>query len=111
MKIVAVLSCPTGLASVFIAEAALKKAARNRGVQIKIETRSSLGVENEITVFDLYSSHIGIITKGIDLSEKKWIESKPLIEVDLRDIPLNKESIIDEAVNCICKNEFCRIIR
>ncbi|MCD6576409.1 MAG: hypothetical protein J7K66_00160 [Anaerolineaceae bacterium] len=41
MKIIAVTSCPVGMAHTYMAGAALKKAAKKKGVEIKVETQGS----------------------------------------------------------------------
>ena len=46
---VAVTGCPTGIAHTFMAEAALKKAAAQAGVNIRIETNGAAGIENALT--------------------------------------------------------------
>lgn len=49
MRIVAVTTCPTGVAHTYMAAEALKTAAEEQGHWIKVETQGALGVENEIT--------------------------------------------------------------
>ncbi len=46
---VAVTGCPTGIAHTFMAEAALKKAAQQAGVAIRVETNGAAGIENALT--------------------------------------------------------------
>ena len=50
MKILAVTSCPSGVAHTYMAAAAIKKAAIARGHEIKVETQGSIGIENEINM-------------------------------------------------------------
>ena len=45
MKIVAVTSCPTGIAHTYMAAEALEQAARNAGHEIKVETQGAAGAE------------------------------------------------------------------
>ena len=52
-KIVAVTGCPTGIAHTFMAEESLKKAAKELGVEIKVETKVLLVLENELTEKDI----------------------------------------------------------
>ena len=53
MYLVAVCSCPVGIAHTYMAAANLKKAAQKRGIEIKVETQGAQGVEDEITEEDL----------------------------------------------------------
>ena len=48
-KLLAVTSCPTGIAHTYMAAEALEKAAKAADCQIKIETRGSAGAKNVLT--------------------------------------------------------------
>ena len=45
MKIVAVTSCPTGIAHTYMAAEALEQAAKDAGHEIKVETQGAAGAE------------------------------------------------------------------
>ncbi len=47
-KILAVTSCPTGIAHTYMAAEGLEKAAKKLGCSVKIETRGSGGAKNVI---------------------------------------------------------------
>lgn len=47
--LVAVTSCPTGIAHTFMAAEALKKAAAALGHEIRVETQGSVGAKNQLT--------------------------------------------------------------
>ena len=49
MKILAVTACPTGIAHTYMAAEAIEDAAKKMGYEVKVETRGSVGVENELT--------------------------------------------------------------
>ncbi len=59
-KILAVTGCPTGIAHTFMAEEALKTAAQELGVEIKVETNGAAGAENVLTPEDIRDA-IGVI--------------------------------------------------
>jgi fructose-specific phosphotransferase system IIB component len=44
MNIIAVTSCPTGIAHTYMAAAQLEKAAKKLGHSIKVETQGSMGI-------------------------------------------------------------------
>ena len=84
MKIVAVTGCPTGIAHTFMAEEALKKAAKELGVDIKVETRGAVGIENELTSKDIEEA-IGVIV-ACDKDAEVWrFEGKKVLEVPVKD--------------------------
>lgn len=66
--IVAVTACPTGIAHTFMARDALNKAAKELGVEIKIETNGTDGRKNEITEEDLKRA------KGVILAINKSVD-------------------------------------
>lgn len=53
MKLLAVTSCPVGIAHTYIAAEKLNKMAKKMGVDIKVETQGSTGAENIITDEDI----------------------------------------------------------
>ncbi|MCY6959877.1 PTS fructose transporter subunit IIC [Clostridium brassicae] len=53
MKLLAVTSCPVGIAHTYIAAEKLNKMAEKMGVEIKVETQGSTGAENVITEEDI----------------------------------------------------------
>mgnify|MGYP002508252755 CR=1 FL=1 len=48
-KILAVTSCPTGIAHTYMAAEGIEKAAKEKGCYVKIETRGSGGAKNVLT--------------------------------------------------------------
>ena len=53
MKLLAITSCPVGIAHTYIAAQKLNKMAGKMGVEIKVETQGSAGAENVITEQDI----------------------------------------------------------
>ncbi len=79
MKLLAVTSCPTGIAHTYMAAEALQMAAEELGVQIKVETYGSIGVENEITEDDIKEAHAVIIAADTKIDKEKF-EGLPIVE-------------------------------
>ncbi|MEU0967790.1 PTS fructose transporter subunit IIABC [Streptomyces sp. NPDC005917] len=70
LKLLAVTACPTGIAHTYMAAEKLTQAAQSRGVEMKVETQGSIGVENALNDNDV-SSADGVIVaadKDVDLS-------------------------------------------
>ena len=83
-KIVAVTGCPTGIAHTYMAEEALKKAAKELGVEIKVETNGAVGVENELTPQDIEEAVGVIIACDKDARVDRFV-GKRVIEVSVKD--------------------------
>lgn len=60
MKILAITSCPNGIAHTYMAAENLQKAGAKLGVEMKVETQGSIGVENQFTEQDIHEAD-GII--------------------------------------------------
>ena len=53
MKFLAVTACPSGVAHTYMAAEAIQQACEKAGVECKVETQGSIGIENEITAADI----------------------------------------------------------
>ena len=83
-KILAVTGCPTGIAHTFMAEESLKKAAKELGVEIKVETNGAVGVENELTEAEIKDA-IGIIVASDKDVRTYRFAGKQVVEVPVAD--------------------------
>lgn len=70
MKIVAVTSCPNGIAHTYMAQEKLEQAAHELGIDMKVETQGGVGVENQLTAKDIAEADGVIIAadRQVDLS-------------------------------------------
>ncbi|NGM18866.1 PTS transporter subunit EIIC [Roseomonas stagni] len=60
-RIVAITSCPTGIAHTFMAAEGLEGAARALGHTIKVETQGSVGAQNTLTAEDIAAADLVLI--------------------------------------------------
>lgn len=82
-KIIAVTGCPTGIAHTFMAEEALKNAAKDLGVEIKVETNGAAGIENELTKEDIEEAIGVIVASDKDVNVERF-SGKPVVEVSVQ---------------------------
>lgn len=68
--IVAITSCPTGIAHTFMAAEGLEQGAAKLGHTIKVETQGSVGAQNQLTPSDIAAADIVLIAAdtSVDLS-------------------------------------------
>ncbi|KPU26579.1 FruA [Caloranaerobacter sp. TR13] len=97
MKLLAVTSCPTGIAHTYMAAEALQKAAKEMGVSIKVQTVGSIGVENEITNDDIREAHAVIIAADTKVDKSKFQEL-PMIEASVQDAIKDAKNLIERAM-------------
>lgn len=83
-KIVAITSCPVGIAHTYMAAENLEKAGKELGVEVKVETHGSIGVENELTASDIKEA-AGVIIAADTKVDKSRFGGKPLINVGVQD--------------------------
>ena len=84
MKILAITSCPNGIAHTYMAQEKLEQAADELGVSIKVETQGGVGAENILTAQEIQEAE-GIIVaadRQVDLSR---FDGKRLINVNVRE--------------------------
>ncbi len=71
-RIVAVTSCPTGIAHTYMAAEALSQAAKELGHTMKVETMGSVGVENGLTDEDIRQADVVIIAADAKVSTDRF---------------------------------------
>lgn len=97
MRLVAITSCPTGIAHTYMAAEALEKAAKSKGIDIKVETQGSVGVENELSEEDIQRAHAVILATGSTVSKERF-EGKAILEVGVSEAIKDAEAIINMAL-------------
>lgn len=82
MKLLAVTGCPTGIAHTYMAEEALKAAAKQLNCEIKVETNGAIGAENVLTSDDIRNADAIIVAcdKNVDIDR---FNGKCVIEVSV----------------------------
>ena len=73
MYLVAVCSCPVGIAHTYMAAEALEQAAEQAGCRIKVETRGSGGAKNVHTVQEIQEADCVIVAADTDIPMDRYI--------------------------------------
>jgi fructose-like PTS system EIIB component len=94
MHIVAVTSCPTGVAHTYMAAERLERAARKLGHTIKVETQGAMGIENEVTAEDIARAQVALFAAGVPVRGPERFASLPIVEVSVADAIKNAEGIL-----------------
>lgn len=85
MKILAITSCPSGVAHTYMAAEALIKTFTNAGHKIKVETQGLIGIENEITKEDLKGVDYVILMKGMTLKGEERFSGMKIVRINIGD--------------------------
>ncbi|WP_234414816.1 fructose PTS transporter subunit IIA, partial [Enterococcus sp. H57] len=96
--VVAVTACPTGIAHTYMAEDALKKRAKEMGVEIKVETNGSEGIKNRLTAEDIARAE-GVIVAADKKVEMNRFDGKELINRPVSDGIRKPEELINLALS------------
>lgn len=96
-KILAVTACPTGIAHTYMAAEALEKAAKEKNVEIKVETRGAMGVENGLTQEEIAEAHAIIVAADTDVDESRFT-GKPVVKSGVGAAIKDPGKLVDEAL-------------
>lgn len=97
MKILAITSCPNGIAHTYMAAENLQKAAAKLGIEMKIETQGSIGVENQLTEQEIREAD-GIIIAADKTVVKDRFVGKKLLVVGVQDGIRRPEELIQRVM-------------
>lgn len=96
MKIVAVTACPSGVAHTYMSAEALERAAKAKGIYIKVETQGSIGIENRLAIDDIKDADVVILTKEIGLKETERFNGKTIVRVGISDLVKKADKVIEK---------------
>ncbi|ELI9684622.1 PTS fructose transporter subunit IIA, partial [Vibrio vulnificus] len=92
--ILAVTSCPSGVAHTFLAAKSLEKAACLLGVKIKVETQGANGIINRITAKDVQRAKFVIFAHDVAIKEPERFKHIKVIDVTTKDAILNAAALM-----------------
>ncbi len=99
-RLVAITSCPTGIAHTYMAAEALSKAAIEAGIAIKVETQGSIGAENRITDEEAAQADAVIIAADTNVAEDRFV-GKPIVHASTGDAIRNAAGLIVQAAQLV----------
>jgi PTS system fructose-specific IIC component len=71
-KIVAVTACPTGVAHTFMAAEALQQAARQMGVELRVETQGSVGARTPLSEEEIAAADVVLLAADIEVNPERF---------------------------------------
>lgn len=83
LRIVAVTSCPTGIAHTYMAAEALTAAARTEGVELTVETQGSAGFQ-KLDPAVIAAADAVIWAHDVEVREKARFGGKPVVDVGVK---------------------------
>ena len=111
MKIVAVTSCPSGVAHTYLAAEALKMAGRKLNVEVFVETQGAAGIENQLNKKDIDEAVCVILTSDTTIRNEERFKGKKILRMEANKIIsdslklMKKIKITFEQSILICKSK------
>ena len=96
MKIVAVTSCPTGIAHTYMAAEALEQAAKDAGHDIKVETQGAAGAE-AVADADIAGADAVVFAADVEVRNRERFAGKPLVQTSVKRAINDASGLIAEA--------------
>ena len=96
IKLIAVTSCPSGVAHTYMAAEALEMAAKAKGWEVKVETQGAIGIENDLTMDDVNSADVVILTKDIAIKNEERFAGKKIVRITVAQAAKQAPEVIDK---------------
>lgn len=96
-RILAVTSCPTGIAHTYMAAEGIEKAAKAKNCAVKIETRGSGGAKNVLTASDIAAADCIIVAADAQVPMDRF-DGKKVIKCQVSDGISKAGELIDRAM-------------
>jgi len=97
MNIVAVTSCPTGIAHSQMAAENLEQTAEELGHDIRVEIQGAMGAEDELTRAEIDEAGAVVIAADTSVTRDRF-EGKPVVKGTVKDAVNDARSLIERAV-------------
>ena len=97
INLLAVTACPNGIAHTYMAQEAIEKAAKARGVNIKVETNGSDGIKNRLTESEIEKADAIIIAADKKVETARF-NGKKVIQRPVSDGIRKADDLVDMAI-------------
>ncbi|ADJ15414.1 PTS fructose transporter subunit IIB [Halalkalicoccus jeotgali] len=97
MKIVAITSCPTGIAHSQMAAENLRTTAEDLGHDVSVEVQGAMGTQDELTTEEIAAADAVIIAADTSVNRDRF-EDKPLVNGTVKDGVNDAEGLIEQAI-------------
>ncbi|HGM3507165.1 PTS fructose-like transporter subunit IIB [Clostridioides sp. ZZV15-6383] len=94
MKIVAVTSCPSGVAHTYMSAESLELSAKKFGIEIKVETQGSSGIDNELSPKEIEEATCVILTNDVEIRNMERFKGKKVVRMSVSDIIKKSDALI-----------------
>jgi fructose-specific PTS system IIC-like component len=93
-QVLAITSCPSGVAHTFLAAKSLEKAASKLGIKIKVETQGANGIVNRLTAKDVANAELVIFAHDVAIKEIQRFDGMHIVDTKTKEAMNNAEQLI-----------------
>lgn len=97
MRIVAVTSCPTGIAHTYMAAEALEQAGRAAGHEVSVETQGSAGT-SALSGEQIAEAEAVVFAADVGVQGRERFEGKPCVEATVKQAVNDAAGLLEQAV-------------
>ena len=101
MKIIAVTSCPLGMAHTYMAAATFKKMAKKLGHEIRVETQGSMGIRDKLTKTEIASADVFIDAADVAIVESERFKNIITYKTTPNKVIKKAKTVFEEALKLI----------
>lgn len=103
-RILAITACPTGIAHTYLAAENLETAASEKGINLKVETHGSIGVENAFTEADIKNADAVLIAADTVIEKDRFV-GKRLLAVSVDEAIKHPATLLERTLSAGYWNE------
>ena len=96
MNIVAVTSCPTGIAHTYMAAESLEQAAREAGHTIAVETQGAAGA-TPLSAEEIAAADVVVLAADVEVRNRERFAGKPTVAVPIKRAINDPSAVLDQA--------------
>lgn len=101
MKILGVTACPSGVAHTYMSAEALQLACKKAGVECKVETQGSIGIENVLTQEDIDTADAIVLTTDMAIRNEERFAKLKKVRIGAVQLTEKADSIVAKIVSML----------
>lgn len=101
MKIIAITSCPVGMAHTYMAAASFKKMAKKLGHEIRVETQGSMGVRDKLSKAEINGADLFIDAADVAIEEPERFENIITYKTTTSKVIKKAQTVFEEAIKLV----------
>ena len=94
MKVVGVTACPSGVAHTYMAAEEISLAGKKAGVEVKVETQGSAGIENELTAEEIKEAACVILSNDVAIRNEERFKGKKVVRMGTSDLMKKADALM-----------------